>query len=163
LSIHDFDFHQQFVTIDKVPDNRTDAEKLNSPLSVYNHDSPDIAYAERQAEEIINLSGAWLTVFKRTRNQGNRDDVWDEDADPTYKGGIKLKGYIVPQPAETTLTKFGVDVENNTTIHFCRAIIYKTFGDLMISEGDILIIPHNTLTVVQNTDLRTGMGNRMDR
>jgi hypothetical protein len=156
------DMHQEFISIDKVVDSRSDAEKLNSQLAA-DGGSADIAYAERSAEEIINLSGVLVTVFKRTRNHGNKDEVWDEDADPTYKGGIKLKGMFVPKPAEAQLTKWGVDVENQTTIHFSRAVVLMTFGNEMISEGDVIIIPHNTLSVVQNTDLRTGIGNRLDR
>ena len=163
MSIPSFDAHQEFISIDNMPDNRSDAEKLNSSLSVYNQQSADIAYAERSAEEIINISGALVTVFKRTRNHGNKDEVWDEDADPTYKSGVKLKGLFAPQPAEAQLTKWGVDVQNQTTIHFSRAVILKIFGNEMIVEGDVLIIPHNTLSVVQNTDLRTGIGNRLDR
>ena len=33
----------------------------------------------------------------------------------------------------------------------------------MISEGDILLIPHNTMAVTQNTDLRDGPGNLIER
>ena len=160
--IYDFDAHQQFSSIDKLPDNRSDQEKLDSLLSVYNHGSPDIAYAERLMEEVSNLSGGWITVFKRNRNPGNKDEVWDEDADPTYRKGIKVKGFFAPAPAEITLTKFGVDIENNVTIHFSRAITLHEFGKEMITEGDVLIVPHNTLTAAQSTDLRDGPMNRVD-
>jgi hypothetical protein len=163
MSLYNFDTHQQFVTIDNVPDPRTDAEKLNSMLSVYNHDNNDIALMERQVEELINISGAFVTIFKRNRNQANRDEIFDEDADPTYTRGVKLKGMFIPQPAEAQLTRWGVDIQNQTTIHFSRANVFKTFGKFMITEGDIAIIPHNTLTVAQVTDLREGIGNRLDR
>lgn len=163
MSLYNFDTHQQFVSIDNVPDMRSDEEKINSMLSVYNHDNNDIALMERQVEELINISGAWSTIFKRVRNGANRDEIFEEDADPTYQRGIKLKGMFVPQPAEAQLTRWGLDIQNQTTIHYSRAIVYKTFGKLMISEGDIIIIPHNTLTAAQVTDLRDGVGNRMDR
>jgi hypothetical protein len=162
MPIYSFDKHQEFNNIDKIPDFRSDEEKLNSPLSLYNHQSNDIAYAERTAEELINLSGAWITVFKR-RRASNRDDVWEEDPDPTYKNGIKIKGMFAPEPAEITLSRFGVDVENNVTIHFSRSNVMKLFNKAMIAEGDVLLVPHNTMTVVQNIDLRDGPGNRVEK
>ena len=161
MTIHDFNFQQDFSNIEKLPDHRSDHERMNSPLSVYNHDSSDIAYAERLSEEIINISGAWITIYKRTRG-GKRDEVWDEDPDPTYKKGIKLKGRFVPAPAEISLTRYGVDVPNQTTVTFSRAIVLKEFGRHMLSEGDLLIVPHNTLVTTQFTDLRDGVNNRLD-
>lgn len=163
MSIPNFDFHQEFTSIDKLPDNRSDAEKQYTPLSVYNHGNPDLAYAERLAEEIINISGAIIVVYQRAQNQGNRDEVWDEDADPTYKNAKKLKGYFTPAPAEMQLTRWGIDAPNQTTVHFPRAIVFKEFGKRMISEGDVLIVPHNTLSAAQVTDLREGPNNRIDR
>jgi hypothetical protein len=160
MPIYDFDFNQQFSTIDKLPDHRNDSEKLNSSLSVYNHDNPDIAYAERLSEEIINVSGAWVMIFKRRRNEG--DEVWDEDADPTYKRGKRMKGYFVPEPAEISVTRWGVDVENQTTIVFSRAVILREFGNLMVGEGDLIVVPHNSLIGTQFTDMRSGTNNRMD-
>lgn len=161
-AILNFDPHQQYSSIDKLPDFRSDSERENSPLSVYNHDNPDIAWAERQAEEIINLSGAWITIYKRARNIGNKDEIWDEDADPKYKAGIPIKGKFIPEPAEISLTRFGADLVNQTTIHFARTGVISKFGKEMIAEGDILIIPHNTMAVVQSTDLRDGVHNRVD-
>jgi hypothetical protein len=163
MAIHNFDFGQKFSSIDKLPDHRNDAQKQNSLLSSFNHDSPDIAYAERLAEELINLSGGWITVFQRTRNHGNKDEVWEEDADPTYKAAKRLKGYFTPAPAEIQLTRWGVDTPTQTTVHFARSSIYKEFGKRMVSEGDILVVPHNTLTAAQAPDLREGVRNRIDR
>jgi hypothetical protein len=163
VAIHDFDPQQQFVSIDKLPDPRLDQEKTNSLLSSYNHDSPDIAYAERLAEELVNLSGAWITVYQRTQNEGNKDEVWDEDADPTYRNGKKIKGFFEPAPADIQLTRYGVDIQNQTTVHFSRANIFQTFGKRMISEGDVLIVPHNTMSAAQIPDIREGVHNRVDR
>lgn len=162
MPIYDFDFQQKFISIDKLPDNRSEAERLNTPLAVYNHDSPDIAYAERLAEEIVNISGAVVTIYKRRRNEGNRNDVWEEDADPTYKHGYRMKGRFAPEPAEISLTRWGVDVPTRMNITFCRAVVYKQFGKEMIVEGDVIVAPHNTLIGTQFTDLRDGPGNRMD-
>lgn len=162
MGVYDFNFQQKFMTIDMLPDHRDENDRLNSLLSVYNHDNPDIAYAERLSEEIINISGAWVTIYKRNRNQANKDEIWEEDADPTYKGGIKIKGRFVPTPAEISLTRWGVDVPNQTTVTFSRAIVYKEFKHFMIVEGDLLVVPHNTLIGTQFPDLRDGVNNRMD-
>jgi hypothetical protein len=162
MPLYNFDPHQEFISIDKLPDLRSDEEKLNSPLSSYNHQSNDLAYAERLAEEIVNISGAWITVFPRQRNQASKDEVWDEDADPVYSNGVKIKGKLVPEPTAIQLTRWGVDTPNKTTVHFSRANVFKLFGKHMIGEGDVLIIPHNTLAITQSTDLRDGPMNRID-
>jgi hypothetical protein len=161
MPLYNFNDKQQFISIDNIPDFRSDEEKVNSPLSIYNHDSNDLAYAERLAEESINISGAWVQVYKLGVNSG-KDDVWEEDADPKYERGIKLKGFFAPKPVETQLTKFGIDIENHTTIWFSRAVVFKTFGSKMISEGDVIVVPHNTMAIVQS-DVRAGVGTRMDR
>ena len=162
MPIYNFDNKQSYVTIDKVPDFRSDEEKLNSLLSIYNHGNPDIAYAERLAEEIINISGAWVTVYPRAINSGNRDDIWDEDADPKFHRGVKLKGYFAPKPVAAQMTKWGIDAPNQTSVWFSRANIYKLFGNRMVTEGDIIILPHNTMSVIQD-DNRDGLGTKMDR
>lgn len=162
MTIHNFSTQQQFTTVDKLPDHRTEIEKQQTLLSVYNHDNPDIAYAERLAEEIVNISGAPIMVYKRRRNQ--RDDVWEEDADPTYKNRQMIYGRLLPEPAEIQLTRFGVDVPNTSTIVFARSVVLKQFGNRMISEGDVLIVPHNTLIGTQFTDIRDGSAdNRIDQ
>lgn len=162
MPLYDFDPHQEFISIDKLPDLRSDQERLNSLLSTYNHQSNDLSYAERLAEEIINIAGAWITVHPRQRNHANKDEVWEEDADPVYGNGVKIKGKLVPEPTAIQLTRWGVDTPNKTTIHFSRAVVLKAFGKRMIAEGDVLIVPHNTLTVTQSTDLRDGPMNRID-
>jgi hypothetical protein len=163
MPIYDFSDKQLYVTIDNnVQDNRTDAEKDNSALNIYNPQNPDIAYAERMVEEAVNLAGAPVTVFKRMHH-GSKDEVWEEDPDPTYARGVKLKGFFAPNPAEIQMTKWGIDTPNQLIINFSRAVVFKLFSFKMISEGDVLIVPHNTLTVVQNVDLREGIGNRLDR
>lgn len=163
IPLYNFDRHQDYTSIESVPDFRSDADRTLSPLSIYNQQKPDIGYAERMAQEIVNISGAPVIIFKRTRNIAKRDDIYDEDADPTYERGIVMKGYFSPQPAESQLTKWGVDTPNTMTINFSRSDVLGQFGERMIADGDIIIAPHNTLIVTTNTDLYQGIGNRMDR
>lgn len=145
MGIHNFSTKQEYISIDKLPDHRSDDERFFSPLATYNHDSADIAYAERLAEEIVNLSGAWVTVFLRTDN-ASADEVWEEDPDPTYRSGVLMKGFFAPEPANLELTKWGIDSPNKSTIIFSRAALYKSFGDRLIRPGDIIEAPHNTMT-----------------
>lgn len=159
--IYNFDGSQQYATNGQ-PDFRSDAEQLNSPLQSYDPNNPDLAYAEKQAQEMINLAGAWITVYKRLRNELKKDEVWEEDADPSYGTPIKIKGVFSPSPAEIKLTRWGVDVPNQFDISFSRANVLELFGRNMIAEGDVLVVPTNTLAITQNTDLRDGADNRLD-
>ena len=161
MGLHNFDTKQEFISIDALPDFRTEEQKQFTPLSVYNHDNPDLAFAERKAEEIINISGAWIVIFPRTNNSG-ADEVWEEDPDPTYKSGVKLKGYFVPQPVVIELTRCGIDSQNKTSVVFSRAILFKEFGKRMLRPGDVFEVPHNTLTPLQEAE-PGGKSNRMDK
>lgn len=162
MTIHNFGGPQEFSSIDKLPDFRSDDEKVNTPLALFNHDNPDLAWAERMSEELINISGAIVVVFPRTANR-DADDLWEEDADPTYKAGVRLKGYFAPQPVGIALTQWGVDAPNETTVVFSRAVIFGTFGVRMIRPGDVIEVPHNTLSPVQAPEELASLGNRMDK
>ena len=151
MPIYNYSTGQQIFNLDSNPDMRTDSEKQNSPLALYNQGSEDITYAEKLADEVINLTGAPIIILKRHRS-ANRDDVWDEDADPNYSSGVTLKGKFVPTPAETALTKWGVDVTAGIVIHFSRIAVYKAFGGDMIAEGDILVVPLGTLNITQHAN-----------
>lgn len=151
MTLHNFQTGQEFISIDKLPDFRTDDEKAFTPLALYNHDNPDIAYAERLAEETINISGGWITVFQRTDNKGTIDEIWDEDPDPTYKNGTKMKAYFVPEAPNIELTKWGVDSPVKSTVVFSRAILLKEFGKRLVRPGDVLEVPHNTLSPIQTS------------
>lgn len=153
MGIYDFGINQQYSSIDKLPDNRSDDQRYFSPLSTYNHDSADIAYAERLAEEMVNISGSWVKIYLRTNNMGSADDVWEEDADPTYFAPKLMKGFFAPEPANIELTKWGIDSPNKTTIIFSRSALYKENGDRLIRPGDIVEIPHNTMTQIADQSL----------
>lgn len=141
--IHRFSLADQSKPIGSQASFRSDIERRNSPFQVFDPDSQDIAMAMKVAQEIIHTSGAEVTVYARTEHEGY-DKVWEEDADPTYKGGVHLKAYFVPKPLEAQLRPWGVDVENQTTLVFCREEIFKTFGKRMIREGDIVEVPFNS-------------------
>lgn len=145
MPLHNFEFKQPKHTIDNFPDFRTDAEKLLSPASVYNPESQDITTAERLAEELCNISGAFVNVFLRSENESNVDEVFDEDADPVYDNPILMKGVWRPTPMEAELTRWGADTKAKSTIAFSRAIILKTLRR-PIRPGDIIGAPQNQIS-----------------
>lgn len=143
------DTRQQLVTIDAVPDFRTETEKRFTLLSTYDHSKVDIAYAERLAEEIVNISGAWVTVFlKEPKRDVQADEVWDEDADPLYRGGVQMKAYFKPEPNQSELTRWGVDNATKATIVFSRAGLFKEahIGARLLLPGDVVEAPYNYAT-----------------
>lgn len=149
MAIYQMDTRQQLVTIDAVPDFRSQVEKQYTLLSTYDHSKADIAYAERLAEEIVNISGAWVTVFlKEPKRDALEDEVWDEDADPIYRSGVKTKAYFKPEPVASELTRWGVDTATKATIVFARAALFKEdrIGARLILPGDVIEAPYNYAT-----------------
>ena len=112
MAIHDFSSPDTALT-----SYRSDAEQKNSPLALHDSDSADVKLARSQAREMINISGAEVTVYMRTEN-ADFDSVWDEDPDPTYWNPINLKGYFKPTPLEAELKQWGAEVVNKTEIVF---------------------------------------------
>jgi len=136
--------NQQVSTIDSIPDFRSGIEQSFSPLALYNHDKPDIAYAERLAGELINLSGAWVTVFlKELKGDSEELEVWDEDADPIYRGGKEIKAYLKPDTIAFELTRWGVDNPLKLNIIFHRPSLVGMFGERLVAPGDVIRVPYN--------------------
>jgi hypothetical protein len=162
MPIHNFESGQEFCSPDGTTDFRSDVEKELSLLSVYNNANPDIAYAESLAREIINISGAIVHIHIRTDDMGNADEIWDEDNDPTYENSVQLKAYFQPEAPSIELTKYGIDSPTKVTIYFPRCVLLEIFGERMIRTGDLIEVPHNTLSPLQNADVG-GIQNRIDR
>jgi hypothetical protein len=100
-----------------------------------------VTLAKRNAKEIVNICGANVIIYARTKNE-NYDVVWNEDPAPTYHAGKHLKGYFAPQPVAVTLTPFGADAPNAMTVVFCREEIIELFSDRMLIPGDIIEVPY---------------------
>ena len=103
---------------------RSDVEQRHTPLALHDTESADVRMARSQAREMINISGAEVTVFMRTDN-ADFDSVWDEDPDPTYWNPIKIKGFFKPQPLEAELKQWGAEVVNKTEIVFDHLEIHQ--------------------------------------
>ena len=135
---------EQYSQLGGAVDYRSDQEQSQPQQSLYDHSNPDIGYAEATALENIRISGAWVTVLARTRDE-KYNKVWMEDQDPTYYVGYDIKAFMPPAPPEVLLSKFGIDAPTNFELKFSRAELIKLMGERLIQTGDIIIIPHNSL------------------
>ena len=151
MPVHDFfrnfnEGDERYSSIDDLPDHRSDIEKQHTPLALYNHDNPDLALAERWAEEVVNISGAWVTLYLKEPYLDNDDleDIWDEDADPIYQQGRDMKAWFKVDSLNIELTRWGVDSPLQITIVFPRAVLIGEVGqDRLITVGDVLEVPYN--------------------
>ena len=151
MPIHDFfrnfdETDERFSSIDDLPDNRGEIAKQHTPLSIYNQDKPGFALAERWAEEIINISGAWVTLYLKEPllDNENVDDVWDEDADPIYQQGRDMKAWFKVDSLNLEMTRWGIDSPLQITITFPRAVLIKEVGlERLITVGDVIEAPYN--------------------
>lgn len=126
-------------------DFRSDVQQRYTQVAIHDKDSNDLAQARKQADEIINVSGAEIVVYTRTEN-ADYDNVWDADPDPTYWNPVPMKAFFKPQPLESELKKWGVDTENKTEIVFSHRQVFELFGERMLRSGDVVRIPYNVAT-----------------
>ncbi len=130
-----------------LPSMRTDVEQRHTKIALHDEESADIRLARSLADEMINVSGAEIQLYLRTDNADN-DNVWDEDANPTYWDSIPIKAFFKPEPIEIELKKWGVDLENNRTeVVFSHRQLYEEFGERMLRIGDVLHLPYNAANI----------------
>jgi hypothetical protein len=146
MPMHQFDKNQSFTSLDTSTDFRSEASIMNPQQSIYNHNNPDIAAAERLALEQLRIAGAWVTVLTRTEDN-KYDKTWNEDSDPTYYTGYDFKAFFEPQAPEVALTKFGIDSPNKFDLVFSRAWVLEKLGNRLFRNGDVVIVPHNSLVI----------------
>lgn len=127
-------------------DLRADVDIYNSAVQQFNPGSQDVELANKMAMEIIQISGIPVNVYLRTDNE-DVNGVWEEDANPTYWPAREIKAFYVPQPSESELTKWGVNVRLATEVVFCRAQLYKEFGERLVRVGDVLNIPYASMAM----------------
>lgn len=151
MPIHNFGNNdEKYSSIDELKDFRSEMEKENTLLSAYNNDKADLALYERNAEEIINISGAWTKLFlKEPTNSDTEDptDIYDEDRSPQYRSGISIKAFVKFNAWTNELTRWGIDTPLTIDVTFSRAILGKTIGfNRMLKPGDVIEVPYNRST-----------------
>ena len=148
--------NQQVSTFDSIPDPRSSAEQMYTPLAIYDHEKPDIAYAERMAAELININGAFVTVFlKELKADTEEIEVWDEDADPLYRSGKEMKAFIKMDTVTWELTKWGVDSALKITTIFHRGTLINELGNRLLAPGDVIRIPYNAARALLDPNRKT--------
>lgn len=138
---------ERFISIDDLPDHRTDVEKEFTQLAVYNHAKSDYALAERLAEESINVGGAWVTLFIKEPfiDKDDFNTPWDEDANPIYRQGINIKAWFKVDSLNQELTRYGIDSPLQITVVFSRAVLSKAVGlERLVNPGDVIEAPYNS-------------------
>jgi len=147
MPVHDFnssgnaaDFTSAFQS------GRTDTQRDNSPLSIYNSERNDIALARSQAEEQMALVGAETLIFTRTNN-GDYDRVFDEDPNPTYDVPVGIRGFWKFESIQTELAKWGVDTSIKLDINYTHMSIFAQFGERMLRPGDVIQIPYGSVPI----------------
>jgi len=147
MAIYNFNSKKElFSTVDKIPDPRTDEQKENSPISLYNHDIPDIALEERRVQELIEISGVPIIAYKYKVIEHVKDsvqDLWNEEQTKIYDSGTWVKGIVKMDLFQQYLTKFGIDTPLKLNVNFSRTKLLDIFGEELIRVGDVLRIPLN--------------------
>ncbi len=138
--VSDVDDIPDFMSV--AADFRSDSEQFNSPLSLFANEAPDLKMARKLVDESININGAVVNIYLRTDN-ADYNDVWDEDADPTYWNPFKIKGFFKPSALDLELKKSGVDIENKMEISFSHRQIYIACRERMLRVGDVVKVPFN--------------------
>src|SRR3972149_11493662 len=87
---------------------RSDVEREYPLVQQHDVESADLKLAMRVSREVANISGAEISVYQRTDN-GDNDDVWDEDPNPTYWAAIVFKAFFAPKTIEAALKVWGAD------------------------------------------------------
>lgn len=122
--------------------NRSDVEQRHTPVALHDEGSADVRLARQLSVEQINVSGAEVRVFLRTDNE-DFDQVWDEDADPTYWSPVPMKAFFKPEPLQAELQPWGIDTPNKTEIVFSHWQVINEFGERTLRTGDVIQVPYN--------------------
>lgn len=150
MGIYDFGLREDQPTpsdfLKQAPDNRSEQEKVNGQLSVFNTDSPEMLTARTNADEQINISGAEVKVYPRTDNR-DFDLVWEEDPDPTYLNHFRIKAFFKPQTLKVELKKWGIDTSAATEIIFSHRQLFEQLGERMLRAGDVIHVPYNAAQI----------------
>jgi hypothetical protein len=121
----------------------SDIDQAQSPLKMHDPASPDMAFADRLAAEMVAKSGADVLLYP-LMDSDQYDQTWEENANPIYGKGRPFKAFFVPNPSEVQLTRFGIDAENKGVVVFHRSTIFREMGKRMLRIGDVIDLPYNS-------------------
>jgi hypothetical protein len=161
----DFDdeLQQAYSSLQNANDHRTDAQKDNSKVAVYDHSNPEIANMEMEALNLVQDSGAPTLIYLRSDDTGQTDETYNETSNPIYLPPVLVKAMYKPESITLVKVKWGIDADAKFKIHYSRAYLLGLFGSRLIRNGDIISVPHNTLIQTQATEFLEGKINRLDK
>lgn len=129
--------------------HRSDLEREFPLVQAHDVESADLRLAMTTATEVCNVTGALLDIHQRTDNHGNADQVWDEDADPTYWPAIQLKAFFAPGAIEVALKTWGADAAIKLEMYFSMQALVRHFGERVLRANDVIYVPFNAIGNVQ--------------
>ena len=114
-----------------------DLVPTDSPLNLFDLNNPDIELFNLIDDELIRLSGSELLLYK-FHLDGNFDDLYDENRKKVIEQDpILLVGHYEPRAIEENLTEFGIELTNDQTFTFNKALTENRLGR-PIMAGDII-------------------------
>lgn len=125
--------------------HRSDMEREFPLVQVHDTESADLRTAMGMATEACNVSGALLDIYQRTDNHGNADDVFDEDADPTYWAPVPMKAFFAPGVIEVALKTWGPDAVVKLEMYFSMQALIGKFGERVLRPGDVVYVSFNAI------------------
>lgn len=125
--------------------HRSDMEREYPLIQSHNVESADVRMAMNTATETCNIAGALIDIHQRTDNHGNTDQVWDEDADPTYWPAVPMKAFFAPGAVEVALKTWGPDSIVKLEMYFSLQYLVDKFGERVLRPGDVVYVPFNAI------------------
>lgn len=115
---------------EQILDSVTDVE---SELSLFDPENPDITLFNFVDDELIKLSGSKILYYKYHQVDQDFDDVYLEARNkPIAKESILVYGHYEPTVLEENLTQFGIELTNDQLF-----IFNKSYMDRMLSRSPI--------------------------
>jgi len=104
-------------------------EDIESELSLFAPDNPDINLLNLIDDEIIRLAGSKLLYYKYHQVDNDFDDVYMEQRNkPISTDPVIVYGHYEPRALEQNLTQFGIELQNDQVFIFNMDYILRRLG-----------------------------------
>jgi hypothetical protein len=131
--------NKNFKTNVNIPD--VEGASVDSELSLFDKNNPDINLFNLVDEENIRLSGSKINYYKYIQSKAQIDDVYMEERNKTISNtAVIVYGHYDPKVVEEPLNQFGIQLTNDQIFTFNKAYLEKKLGRPPL-VGDV-IEPH---------------------
>lgn len=101
-------------------------EDLDSELSLFDPNNPDINLLNLVDDEIIRLGGSKLLYYKYYQVDNDFDEVYMEQRNKTIASDpVIVYGHYEPRALEENLTQFGIELQNDQVFVFNKDYIER--------------------------------------